>query len=552
MVAFFAFIVAMFISMVLIPPLMRSAQCYAFVDVPTDRKIHESPTPRIGSLAMVCGAVTPILLWVEPSQQVLAIMYGIAVLLVFGLWDDRSALDYRIKFCGQLIAVAVVVFYGDVVIRYVPFAGIDPIAESISIPLTIFALLGITNAINLADGLDGLAGGSTLLSIGALSLLAYLAGDSTLLVLSMAVMGSIIGFLRYNTYPAQVFMGDAGSQFLGFALGVLVIILTQQSSPILSPSMPLLLLGLLLIDTFLVMGQRVVDGRSPFKPDRNHIHHKLLNIGLDHYESVIVIYALQAALVTCAFVFRYQSDLVNMGLFVGTFTLLTLGFGLTSKRKWQVRQPTVNGEPSAVTQLARGLKRHAVLTRVPMLFAAVSMPLFASYVVISLDVIPADGKLTGFLLWSCTLFAIVLRRRAPELSLPERLLLYVTITTIVFYWCAGKEPHSISNFAENLYFLILGGGVLIAYRFGHNRSFSVTPTDFLIILIALLVPTLTRTLLPQAYIGEVAIKTLVLFYAVELVLAEAQTRVWVIRTGVCIVLTLFAGRLVLFDIPVAG
>ena len=146
----------------------------------------------------------------------------------------------------------------------------------------------------------------------------------------------------------------------------------------------------------------------------------------------------------------------------------------------------------------------------------------------------------------------MLRRGAPELSLPERLLLYVTITTIVFYWCAGKDSPEIYNLAENLYFLILGGSVLIAYRFGHNRSFSVTPTDFLIILIALLVPTLTRTLLPQAYIGEVAIKTLILFYAVELVLAEAQTRVWVIRTGVCAVLTLFAGRLVLFDIPIAG
>ena len=97
MTAFFAFILAMFISMVLIPPLMRSAQRYAFVDVPTERKTHDSPTLRIGGLAMICGAVTPILLWVEPSQQVLAIMYGTAVLLIFGLWDDRSALNYRIK-----------------------------------------------------------------------------------------------------------------------------------------------------------------------------------------------------------------------------------------------------------------------------------------------------------------------------------------------------------------------------------------------------------------------------------------------------------------------
>ncbi len=355
MTAFFAFIVAMFIAMVLIPPLMRSARRYAFVDLPSERKVHDVPTPRIGGLAMVAGAVTPILLWVEPNRQVLGLLYGVAVLLIFGLWDDRSSLDYRLKFAGQLIAVSIAVFYGDIVIRFVPFAGVDPIPESVSIPLTIFALLGITNAINLSDGLDGLAGGTTLLSIGTLSLLAYLAGDGTLFVLSMAVMGSIIGFLRYNTYPAQVFMGDAGSQFLGFSVGVLVIILTQRSSVVLSPSMPLLLLGLPLIDTFLVMGQRVIERRSPFKPDRNHVHHKLLQLGLDHYESVITVYTLQAALVTMAFLFRYQSDLLNVGVFAAVLFGLAVVFTVASNRSWRVRQRPREDTPSAVTQFARGL-----------------------------------------------------------------------------------------------------------------------------------------------------------------------------------------------------
>ena len=551
MTAFFTFIVAMFIAMVLIPPLMRSARRYAFVDLPSERKVHDAPTPRIGGLAMVAGAVTPILLWVEPNRQVLGLLYGVAVLLIFGLWDDRSSLDYRLKFAGQLIAVSIAVFYGDIVIRFVPFAGVDPIPESVSIPLTIFALLGITNAINLSDGLDGLAGGTTLLSIGTLSLLAYLAGDGTLFVLSMAVMGSIIGFLRYNTYPAQVFMGDAGSQFLGFSAGVLVIVLTQRSSVVLSPSMPLLLLGLPLIDTFLVMGQRVIERRSPFKPDRNHVHHKLLQLGLDHYESVFTVYTLQAALVTMAFLFRYQSDLLNVGVFAAVLFGLAVVFTVASNRSWRVRQRPREDTPSAVTQFARGLKRHAVLTRVPMLFAAVSMPLFAAYAIVNLDVIPADGKATAVALWCATLVAFALRWRASEFSLPERLVLYITITTIVFYWCAAKDPGAVSGLAENVYFVLLGVGVLIAYRFGYNRSFKVTPTDFLIILIALLVPTLTGRLLPQAYIGEVAIKTLVMFYAVELILAEVRVRVWHERTGACVVLTLLAGRLLLFDVPVA-
>lgn len=552
MIAFFAFIVAMFIAMMLIPPLMRSAERYAFVDLPSERKIHAAPTPRIGGLAMVAGAVTPILLWVEPTQQVLALLYGVAVLLVFGLWDDRSTLDYRMKFVGQLIAVCVAVFYGDIVIRYVPFAGVDPIPESVALPLSIFALLGITNAINLSDGLDGLAGGTTLLSIGTLSLLAYLAGDVTLFVVSMAVMGSIIGFLRFNTYPAQVFMGDAGSQFLGFSAGVLVIILTQKSSVVLSPSMPLLLLGLPLIDTFLVMGQRVFEGRSPFRPDRNHVHHKLLQLGFDHYASVVTIYAVQAALVTMAFLFRYQSDLLNMSVFAAALFGLAGVFALASKRSWKVGVDTAELSPSSMTRLARRLKRSAALTRVPTLFAAFSMPLFAAYVILSLDVVPPDGRVTALVLWVATVAAFVLRRRAREFSLPERLVLYVTITTIVYYWCSAKETGPLLATVENAYFAVLGVGVLLAYRFGRNRSFSVTPTDFLIILIALLVPTVSGPWLPETYIGEVAVKTLVMFYAVELVLAEVRTRVWHVRAGACLVLTLLVGRVMLGGIALAG
>lgn len=552
MIAFFAFIVAMFISMVLIPPLMRSAERYAFVDVPSERKIHDAPVPRIGGLAMVAGAVTPILLWVEASQWVLALLYGVAVLLVFGLWDDRSTLDYRMKFTGQIIAVSVAVFYGDIVIHYVPFAGVDPIPDAVAIPLSIFALLGITNAINLSDGLDGLAGGTTLLSVGGISLMAWLASDLALFVVAMALMGSIIGFLRYNTYPAQVFMGDSGSQFLGFSAGVLVIVLTQQSSVVLSPAMPLLLLGLPLIDTFLVMGQRLIERRSPFKPDRNHVHHKLLQLGFDHYASVVTIYAIQASLVTLAFVFRYQSDLLNMSLFAAALFGLAGVFALASRRRWTVGADTDGLEPSAMTRIARRLKRNAVMTRVPTLFAAFSMPLFAAYVIFSLDVVPPDGRATALLLWGATVLAFALRRRARDFSLAERLVLYVTITTIVYYWCAAKEPGLVLAAVENVYFAALGLGVLVAYRFGRNRSFAVTPTDFLIILIALLVPTVSGPWLPETWIGEVAIKTLVLFYAVELVLAEVRTRVWHVRAGACLVLTLLAGRILLGGVPVAA
>ena len=187
MLATLIFIVAMFITMVLIPPLMKAGARFSFVDIPDARKVHSAPMPRVGGVAMVAGAVTPILIWVQQPVEVLALLLGVGVILVFGVWDDRRPLNYRMKFLGQMVAVGIAVFYGDIVIKYVPFCGLDPIPYAISVPLTFFALLGITNAINLADGLDGLAGGTTFMSIAGLSLLAYLANDHVVLLLAAAM-----------------------------------------------------------------------------------------------------------------------------------------------------------------------------------------------------------------------------------------------------------------------------------------------------------------------------------------------------------------------------
>ena len=549
MIAFFSFIVAMFLSMLLIPPLMRYAKQFAFLDEPDERKVHVDPIPRIGGIAMVVGAVVPMLLWIDYARHVVGILIGIGIILVFGVWDDRAALNYKIKFAGQLIAVCVAVFYGGIVIKFVPFGGLEPIPPAFSYALTIFALLGITNAINLADGLDGLAGGTTLLSIGVLSVLAYLARDGQLLIMCMAVMGCIVGFLRFNTHPAQIFMGDCGSQFLGFSAGVLVIVLTQQSSTVLSPAMPLLLLGLPLIDTFLVMGQRVLERRSPFKPDRNHIHHKLLNLGLDHYESVVVIYALQATLVSLAFLGRFQSDLLNTAIFGFMLVAIASTFVLTDRLAWKVRTERARERKSAIARLAGALKQNSVLTRIPAAFAALSIPIAGIYATVSVDSVPSDGRFTGMLLWVLSLGLLLWRRRNSEFLLLERLLLYVAITTLVFYWCAGRPAAPGLLSTEGVYFSVLGVSIIIAYRFGHNRSFAVTPTDFLIILIALLVPNLTGSIFEHHYVGEVAIKTLVLFYAVELIVAESGPRVWAIRVATSAVLSVLGVRLLIGDLP---
>ncbi|MSR15859.1 MAG: undecaprenyl/decaprenyl-phosphate alpha-N-acetylglucosaminyl 1-phosphate transferase [Gammaproteobacteria bacterium] len=381
MLATFNFIVAMFITMVLILPLMKAAIRWSFVDMPAARKVHSVPIPQVGGIAMAAGTITPVILWVEHPVEVVAFLLGVGVILIFGVWDDRRPLDYRVKFLGQIIAVGIAVFYGDIVIQTVPCLGLDQSPYAVSVPLTFFALLGITNAINLADGLDGLAGGTTFMSIAGLSLLAYMAHDQTVLLLSTAILGSVVGFLRFNTYPAQVFMGDAGSQFLGFTSGILVILLTQKGNPALSPAMPLLLLGLPILDTFIVMAQRLYEGRSPFALDRNHLHHKLLSIGYDHYEAVVLIYAAQAVLVTGAVYFRYYSDALNLLLYAGFSAATIILFSALKHVRWRTHGDTQSPTPTLLTRSIVRLKQSGALTHYSKLYLSVFVPVYVVFAV---------------------------------------------------------------------------------------------------------------------------------------------------------------------------
>jgi len=538
MLSFFTFIIAMFITMVLIPPLMRSAEKLSFIDAPGERKVHELPIPRIGGVAMVAGAVTPILMWVERPPLVLAFLVGIGIILVFGVWDDRKALDFRLKFLGQFLAISVVVIYGGVEIRYLPFHSIEPVPAYVSIPFTYFALLGVTNAINLADGLDGLAGGTMLLSIAAIGLLAFLAGDDLLVVFCLAVMGSIIGFLRYNTYPAQVFMGDCGSQFLGFSVGVLVIILTQDSNPALSPSMTLLILGLPIVDTFIVMGQRVYEGRSPFKPDRNHVHHRLLEFGFDHYEAVLIIYVAQAALVTSAFVFRFESDLFNLLVFAGALICILVAFNSAERRGWSAHGKLGAGSRTPLGTFVRKLRASGVLSDYPVVFVAVAVPCYLLYAIMHSGQIPVDGAVSALVLFVIAAAALALLRQSEGVRLIERVVVYVAATMAVYYWHTTTMRYQGAFSFENGFFLLLTTAIVVSYRFAQPRKFTVTPTDFLVIFLAVVAPGMLGSLVTQSNIMAIGAKTVILFYAIEMLIARSPGRELVYRGAVAGILAL--------------
>lgn len=536
------FIVAMFGTMVLIPPLMRIAPRLNIVDVPDARKVHSGAIPRIGGIAMILSAMVLIFIWAPYTKTVLWYLVGVAVIAFFGVWDDRTELDYRVKFLGQLLAIFFVVLGGDVQIRFIPFGNLDPLDYRISVPLTVFALLGITNAINLADGLDGLAGGTTFISIAVIALMASIAQDTTLVLLCTAVLGGIVGFLRFNTHPAQVFMGDAGSQFLGFSAGVLVIVLTQQSNPAISPVVPLLILGLPILDTLLVMGQRLYEGRSPFKPDKNHIHHKLLALGFDQYEAVVVIYFIQAVMVTSAVFMCYESDALNAAWFLGLCVVIVSLFRVADRSGWQAHAAGDNVGHSALTKLANRIKASGALVRYPMLYLSVAVPGYLAYSVSHAAPLPLDSILTLSGMLAITLGLLVLHHWRAWVTIVDRIIICTGIAAAVYYGLDGAEPsHGIFT-AENVVFLGLILALTLLYRYAPNRSFKVTSMDFLVVFAVAVLPNLLGPTKAQGLISEVAAKAVVLYYATEFILSYCPERVRLIRLVVAGVLALLVAR----------
>lgn len=520
MVLLLSFVLAMLITMALIPPLMRSAQRLQFVDLPDERKVHSGAIPRVGGIAIAIGAMVPMLAWLPLDQELMGLTLGLAVILVFGVWDDRADLDYRLKFFGQGIAIAAIIFYGNVHITTVPFLGIDELPGWASVALTMFVLLAVTNAINLSDGLDGLAAGTTLLSLGLIVFLAYGVELPVVSILGLAVMGSILGFLRFNTHPARIFMGDGGSQFLGLAVGVLALMLTQGQRTDFSPLLPLLVLGLPLLDTAMVMVQRIAEGRSPFSADRNHIHHRLLALGLSHYEVVVAVYVLQAGLAATAYVLRYAHDESILAVY-GVFCAAVAGLLYFAQNcGWRVP----HFSQRRLNQL-KEFGREGLFARLAHGYVLVAMPVFMVAGAVFASGISGDiALLSLILLLLCGVEWI--RNRQARISWTERGVIYIVAAVLLYLTETGHGPLPLNQ----LFFGALAIAVVLGFRYSADAGFAATPSDFLIIFFALALPIIPQAqeLAPlwTAYLP----KLVVLYYGVEMALSRLSGRRHMVRT----------------------
>ena len=525
---------SMLLTVLLIPALIKYAVPLKLVDLPNERKVHIHAIPRVGGIAMVLGVLLPLFVLMPEGSTKYGILAAFATIFLFGIWDDRGDLNYKLKFLGQFLASIFVVVIGDVSIRWVPFLDATPLPDWISFPVTIFCLLAITNAIAISDGLDGLTGGSSLLSFIMLGALAFVAEDMLSIIIAISVIGSILGFLRYNAHPAIIFMGDTGSQFLGFSLGTVSILLTQHTYTAISPVFPVLLLGSPIIDTAWVMISRVMAGTSPFKADKNHIHHRLLSLGLTHFEVVVLIYLTHIIFISSAFYFRFAADVYLLFVFVTITAAVVGGLFALQRTTWQKNNKVLSHDVNKNTIIIfvnNFLVRQAIKktyyctekifsSNITYLF----IPLLLFCLSLNLNNLEIDLFILCILLFLASFCALIFSGKNLQF---DKVSMYVFAALIAYLSYKKGYINDNIKYFDFIYMACLGVllffYIVFIYKQGmENKQFKINPTDILIALLVLILPLLTLVYHENLFITIAMVKFVIFIYLFEIVLVEQR------------------------------
>ena len=509
--------------MALTPAFSAAALRFQWVDIPNERKVHLVPTPRGGGIAMALGAFIPLCYWLHADAFVLAYLGGGGLLVFLGGVDDFRDLSPKAKFAGQIAAALIVVFLGGVRIENLGSLAPDNflLPAWIGLPLTVFAIVGVTNAINLSDGLDGLAGGISLLIFSGIGYLAYLDANAGIGMICLALLGALFGFLRFNTHPASVFMGDAGSQFLGFSAVTLSLALTQGHPTPLSPVLPLILLGFPILDTLTVMATRISQGRSPFSADKNHFHHNLMQMGFLHPESVFIIYVFQALLLFASVSFRFYSDWSLLAGYLAFSLVILAGFTHFARTRGKLRR--LHFFDAKIAGRLRLLKREGVVIRHAFRLFELGVPMLLFITCLVAQRPPLYVSLICAV--SCAAILIVYRLQNGWLPGLLRFVLYLLIPFSVYL--GGDLIALLAGTplvrAYNGSFGAVAVLIILISKFSRRKSgFRSSPMDFLIGILALVVPNLPEQQIQEYQLGLTAAKILLLYFSFEVLQAEMR------------------------------
>ena len=289
------FFFAMIISYIATPFVKWFANKVGAIDVPKDeRRVHKVPIPRLGGLAIYISMIISIFIFIKDIDiEIIGIIIGATIIVITGVIDDIRPLSAKTKFLVQ-IAAAIVLILAGVKIEFLsnPFGEVNEVIflGIFSIPVTIFWVIGITNTLNFIDGLDGLAAGVASISAMSLLFVASINGFIGVAIMSAILAGATFGFLPYNFNPAKIFMGDTGSLLLGYMLSVIAIKGVMKSVAAIGIAVPILVLGIPIFDTTFAIFRRLMNKRPPWKADKGHLHHRLLDRGLTQKQAVLTLY----------------------------------------------------------------------------------------------------------------------------------------------------------------------------------------------------------------------------------------------------------------------
>ena len=321
---FLVILVTFITSAILVPMVKKLAEHVGAMDIPNARKVHDHPIPRMGGLAIFGAFLLGYMLFARSSFQMLSILIGGFLIVLMGIFDDIKPLQARYKFIVQIIAAAIVVFYGNIVLSKITAFGFSFVIPNVlSQIITIFFIVGITNAINLIDGLDGLSSGVSSIYFMTITIVAFILNKMQGLdtMLSLIMLDSTLGFLIHNFHPAKIFMGDTGSLFLGFTISVIAL-LGFKATTLTSLIVPLCILAIPIFDTALAIFRRLLKGKGIMAPDKEHFHHQLLKMKFSVPVTVLIIYGINLLFSSVSIFFVLGDKKIAMGIYAVLMVLL--------------------------------------------------------------------------------------------------------------------------------------------------------------------------------------------------------------------------------------
>ncbi|MBO8129077.1 MAG: undecaprenyl/decaprenyl-phosphate alpha-N-acetylglucosaminyl 1-phosphate transferase [Peptococcaceae bacterium] len=319
-------LLALTLGLVSTPFVIRMAHRWNAVDFPDSRKVHRQPMPRLGGLAVYIAFAATLLLTQDLSREIYGLLLGATLIVLLGILDDIRGISARQKLLGQIVAASAVIPFG-LQVEFItnPLQGGLITLGFWGIPITVFWLVSVTNAVNLVDGLDGLAAGTGVIASITLAVIAWIEGQVPAFILACILAAATLGFLPYNFHPARVFLGDTGSMFLGFTLAATAVLGLTKSAMALSVIIPVVILGIPLFDTAFAVLRRYRKRRPIFYPDREHLHHRLLMAGLSHRGAVLAVYTVNLVLgASAVLVTMLSSDQAVALLVIVAFVLLVV------------------------------------------------------------------------------------------------------------------------------------------------------------------------------------------------------------------------------------